>query len=366
MPASLLASNERAHAKLSASSAYRWLHCPPSVKLSEQFPDTTSEYAEEGTLAHELCAYFLAKELKKPLPELSKDLDSYPLDMVEYAKGYALKVQEFVTEGATVCIEQKVDFSNAIGVENSFGTADCLIVNDGTAHVIDFKYGMGVQVKADHNPQMMLYALGALYEFGFLYDISNFKLTIIQPRLSKGLSTWEITTKELNQTAKEQFAPKAQEANKGEGDFSCGDWCRFCKAKTTCLHRAHEMLSIEHSMQDSSVLSDSDIENILSVADEVIAWLKSIKDMALQSAINGKQWHGFELRAGRAVRKYTDENKVAEVLQAQGIEPYEPVVPKLKTITALEKEIGKKKFNELVGELTQKVEGSQKLVPVTK
>ena len=233
------------HAILSASSAHRWLNCTPSVKLCETFEDKPSEYAAEGTEAHELCEYklktALGMEADDPTPKLSRFND----EMDECATGYASYVLEQVNEASRTCsdpkvlIEQRVDFSR--WVPEGFGTADCVIIADRTLRVVDYKHGLGVLVEAEMNPQMMCYALGALEIFDALYDISKVSMTIYQPR-RENISTFEISRDELLTTADKVLKPAAKLAFEGKGEFYCGEWCGFCKAKHRCRHKIPNLL----------------------------------------------------------------------------------------------------------------------------
>ena len=174
------------HAILSASASHRWLNCPPSARLTEDLPDTTSDFAIEGSDAHELCAYLVEKALGRNARDPNEDLTFYNDEMQECAEEYRNYVMEQVEKARgysrdpTVLIEQRLDFSE--WVPEGFGTGDCIIVADGRLQVIDYKHGLGVQVDADHNPQMMCYALGALEMFDGLYNFDNVTMTIFQPR----------------------------------------------------------------------------------------------------------------------------------------------------------------------------------------
>ena len=255
------------HAILSASSAHRWLNCTPSVKLCETFEDKPSEYAAEGTEAHELCEYklktALGMEADDPTPKLSRFND----EMDECATGYASYVLEQVNEASRTCsdpkvlIEQRVDFSR--WVPEGFGTADCVIIADGTLRVVDYKHGLGVLVEAEMNPQMMCYALGALELFDALYDISKVSMTIYQPR-RENISTFEISREELLSWAETVLKPAAELAFEGKGEFRCGEWCGFCKAKHRCRARAEEnLLMARHEFKLPALLDDIEIELIL-------------------------------------------------------------------------------------------------------
>ena len=352
------------HAILSASSAHRWLNCTPSVKICETFGDKPSEYAAEGTEAHELCEYklktALGMEADDPTPKLSRFND----EMDECATGYASYVLEQVNEASKTCsdpkvlIEQRVDFSR--WVPEGFGTADCVIIADRTLRVVDYKHGLGVLVEAEMNPQMMCYALGALEIFDALYDISKVSMTIYQPR-RENISTFEISRDELLTWADKVLKPAAKLAFEGKGEFYCGEWCGFCKAKHRCRARAEEnLLMARHEFKLPALLDDIEIEVILSKVDELTSWASDVKDYALQSALGGKSWTGWKLVEGRANRRYTDENEVIKAVCEAGFDPFEK---KVLGITAMQKLLGKTKFEKLLSAYIEKPQGKPTLVP---
>lgn len=268
------------HAVLSASSSHRWLNCPPSVRLEESFEKTTSVFAEEGTLAHEIGEIKLRKELgqikqKEYVDKLSECVNSdlYSKDMTDYVDIYVDTCLEKFNEAkagtadAIAIIEQKLDFSK--WVPDGFGTGDFVVIADGTMEICDLKYGKGVAVSAIDNPQMRLYALGAITEFEFLYDIQNVKMTIIQPRLDS-ISTDEITVDELLTWANEYVKPRAELAIKGEGKFCAGDHCKFCRAKAVCKARADKNLELaKYEFSEPNTLSNLEIADILNKVDEL-------------------------------------------------------------------------------------------------
>ncbi len=353
------------HAILSASSSHRWLNCPPSVRLSEGHQETVSDFALEGTDAHTLCEYKLRKALgllvgDHPMPKL----DWYSEEMEDCANGYVAFVLELIEEVKKTCadpiilIEQKLDYSKY--VKDGFGTGDCVIIEDGMIHIIDYKHGRGVQVDANDNPQMMLYAIGALELFDHLYDVSEVSMTIYQPRRGN-ISTFKMKTDELYAWVNTVLVPVAKLAYKGEGKYKAGEWCQFCKAKTTCRERANANLKLAQSeFALPPLLDDEEIEEVLLKIDGLVAWANDIKDYALQSAISGKKWAGFKLVEGRSVRKYSDEAIVATTVENAGYDPYEK---KLAGITEMQKRLGKSKFNELLGSYLVKPAGKPTLVP---
>lgn len=352
------------HAKLSASSSARWLACPPSVKLSAGFPDKESTYALEGTDAHELCEYLLRKALGEAPADPRENLTFYNAEMQSAAEGYMAFVMEHVAEArrkckdAKVMVEQRLDYSDF--VPEGFGTGDCVILADGKLFIIDFKYGLGVLVSADHNSQMMCYALGALQMFGALYDITSVSLNIYQPR-RQNISTFEISKDDLLAWGQKVLKPTAELAMKGEGEFKAGPHCRFCKAKAVCRKRAEynlEMARYDFKMPD--VLGDDEIAAVLQRADELAAWAEEIKRYALKKAIGGTAYAGFKVVEGRSVRKYTSEADVVKAVIAEGLNPYEKKVLGITAMTAL---LGKKRFKEILGNLIYKPPGKPVLVP---
>ena len=349
------------HAKLSPSGAEKWLaHCTPSASLEAQFPDSAGEAAAEGTAAHALCEHKLKKALKRRSRRPHSDFDSD--EMEECADGYVAFVLEQMQEvpNAMVCIEQRLDLQEF--VPESFGTADCLIVGDGILHVIDFKYGLGVLVDAERNPQMMLYALGAMTMFGSLYDVTEVRMSIYQPR-RENVSTWSIPADELTTWAEETVKPRAQQAFKGEGVFAAGAWCQFCRASPRCRARAEAQLSVaQDEFRLPPLLTDDEIAALLPNLPEMVKWANAVSAYALEAAVNhGKKWQGYKLVAGRSVRKYADEAKVAEAAKAAGFKDI--FEHKLITLTSMEKLMGKATFNDVLGGLVIKPHGKPTLVP---
>ena len=354
------------HAKLSASSAHRWMNCNPSANLEREFADKTSEAAAEGSAAHALCEHKLRKALKRRSVRPVSKYDSDEMEM--YTDSYVEFVLEQIEVAKQHCtdpfvlIEQRLDFS--CYVPDGFGTGDCLIVADKLLHIIDFKYGLGVLVDAAENPQMMLYALGALQLFDALYDIDTISMSIFQPR-RENVSTWTITVAELKEWAEKILRPKAELAFKGEGEFNPGPWCTFCKAAVKCRARAEEKLALaQYEFAKPPLLTDEEIEDILSRLDDLTKWANEIAAYAQDAAINhGKQWNGFKLVEGRSVRKYSDEAAVVAAATAAG---YRDIYKKsLISITEMEKLMGKKTFTEVLGGLVIKPQGKPTLVPAS-
>lgn len=351
------------HAVLSASSANRWLHCPPSVRLSEGYMDKASVFAMEGTSAHELCEYKLRSALGMEAENPTENLDFYNTEMEECAEGYATYILELVEKAKETCsdpvvmVEQRVDFSRY--VPEGFGTADCIIIDDETLNIVDYKHGKGVEVSAADNPQMKLYALGALELFDCLYDISKVQMTIFQPRLSN-VSVFVMDKADLLNWANDELTAKAELAFEGKGELCCGEWCKFCKAKSNCKERARvNMEMAQYEFRKSSLLTDEEVVDILSKVDELTSWASDVKNFALEQAVRGKQWPGWKVVEGRSNRKYTDESAVAQVVKNAGYNPYDE---KIMGITNMTKMLGKEKFNELLGDFVERPQGKPTLV----
>lgn len=366
------------HAKLSASGSHRWLNCTPSVAIEKDFPNESSVYAAEGTLAHELGEISLRRDLeqitetefkKKLKPIMTNEL--WTADMPDYVDRYVNTCMEKVAEAkktdslAEFRVEQRLDFSD--WVPEGFGTGDFVIVADGKVEICDLKYGKGVPVSAENNSQMMLYALGAIAEFDFIYEVETVKMTIIQPRLDS-VSDWEISKEDLLKWAEEVVKPKAELAMKGEGELLAGEHCTFCKAKAVCRARALKNLEIaKYEFRDSKTLDDEEVADILSGIDELVKWATDIKDYALNEAVEHRVvYPGFKVVEGRSNRKYTDTDKITEILTSNEYTEDKIFKPKeLLGLTAMEKVVGKKKLTELIGGYIEKPYGKPVLVPET-
>ena len=355
-----------AHALLAASACARWLACPPSARLAAQYPETASPYAEEGTRAHALCAEKLAQALGRAAKEQAENLAAGDAEMEACAEGYAAFVLQRVEEAKQTCrdplvrIEERLDYSRACGVPDSFGTGDCIIVADGRLTIVDFKYGKGVLVDAKRNPQLLCYALGALDAYDCLYAIDTVRLVIYQPRL-ESISEDELTKDELTKWGAEVLMPRAKQAYAGEGAFKAGDHCRFCPAKAACRKRAEynlELAKYDFAMPDT--LEEAEIAALLPRLDAFLAWANDVKAYALRKALGGTHFDGYKVVAGRSVRKYQDEAAVAKAVQDAGFDPYEK---KLLGITAMGKLLGKKRMEDLLGGLLIKPPGKPALVP---
>ncbi len=354
----------KAHAVLSASSSERWLNCPPSARLCESYEDRGSDYAAEGTDAHTLCEFRLKQALGMPTEDPIENLSWYNTEMEECAASYATYVVELLETAKQTCsdpvvmIEQRVNFSR--WVQDGFGTADCIVIADGVMNIVDYKHGKGVEVSAVDNPQMRLYALGALEIFDGIYDIDQVCMTIFQPRKGN-VSTDFIDKDALLEWADGDLTQKAKLAYEGMGDFRCGEWCRFCKAKAECRERAEANLALaRYEFEAPALLEDDEIADILGKVDALTAWANDVKEYALQQAVSGKEWSGWKLVEGRSNRKYTSEAVVAATVEGAGFDPYER---KVLGVTAMQKLLGKSRFEELLAPYIEKPQGKPTLVP---
>ena len=354
------------HAFLSPSGSHRWLNCTPSAMLESEFPGGSSSAAEEGTAAHEFCEHKLKKALRRRSKRPVSDYDSD--EMQEYTDSYVdyvleqLEVAKQTCKDPMVLIEQKVDFSEY--VPDGYGTADCIIVSDNTLQIIDFKYGLGVLVDAEQNTQLMCYSIGALNLFDSLYDIKEVTMHIFQPR-RENVQNWTIPVDELKAWAENEMKPKAQMALNGEGEYHPGEWCQFCKAAVRCRARAEEKLRLaRQEFKMPPLLADSEIEEVLTILPDLTKWADGILAYATDAAVNhGKEWNGFKVVEGRSVRKYKDEELVAQAAKDHG---YTDIYRQsLITRTEMQKLMGKKQFDQILGDLIVKPQGKPNLVPVT-
>ena len=353
------------HALLSASSSHRWLHCNPSARLEREFADRETTAAAEGTAAHALAEHKLKRRLKLRSERPVSPFDTEEMEIC--TDDYADFVMEQVTKerrrdpDTQVFIEQRLDFS--CYVPEGFGTGDCLIVSKGRLHIIDLKYGMGLLVDSEENPQMKLYALAALTQYEEQYQIKKVKLTIFQPR-RENVSTWETSVAKLKKWATKDLVPKAQRAFKGEGEYCPGEWCIFCKAAVKCRARAEDKLRLAQSeFKMPPLLTDAEIEDVLAKLPDIKKWADEIQEYALAKALAGKEWAGFKLVEGRSVRKFTDERAVVKAANAAG---YHDIYKQtLISLTEMEKLMGKAEFSKVLGALVTKPQGKPTLVPDT-
>jgi len=367
---------ERAHALLSASGSERWINCPASARLEEPYPEETSSYAEEGTLAHEFAELMLRVDLRlmtmdnyrKAIEELKKSPHYYS-SIQEDVKPYVDYVKEQykaakqIDKHARILIEEKLDLTDWI--ELGFGTSDVIIVCNLGIEVIDLKFGKGKQVFAEENTQLMSYGRGAMKVAERTTTFNKVTLTIVQPRLEH-ISTWSLSTKELRDWAENVLKPKAVEAFRGDGVQCAGDWCQFCKARPRC--RALHDLAMEQARRDFDevldprLINDNELFLLYRKADFITKFLSDVQALVLKEAVNGKQWPGHKLVEGKSNRQWVSDLKVIEVLESQLYEREEFTNPKLKSLGDLEKLLGKAAFNEHLNPLTIKPPGAPTLV----
>lgn len=363
------------HAKLSSSASKRWLGCPGSVKLSEHYPNGSSIYADEGTIAHGVAEGMISKDdklVQKYEVEADKFYGEHPelngtfLEMkmilqpyVDYVfEEYAEQVHE--DEAAQLMTEERVDLTEYI--PGGFGTSDVVILRQGRLHIIDLKYGKGVSVSAEDNPQLKLYALGTLARFDMLYDIEDVVMTIYQPRLDN-VSTDTIKAKDLYAWGEEVIKPGAQLALSEDAPVHAGDWCQFCPARYDCKERARDAMELQKYL-GQMVLSPEEIAEILGKIDRLTKFAEDIKDSALTKALDGEEIPGWKVVEGRSIRKYVgSEEEIVRQCEGAGYDQALLYERKLLTITNMEKLMGKKQFAEVLGAYVEKPEGKPTLAP---
>lgn len=370
--------SQRSHALLSASGAERWFNCTPSAKLEDEHGERKSSvYAQEGTLAHELSELYIRRDVLLDISEQDFEnrleeimanalFNEEMLDVVPiYTEYCAEQLAEAKTSNqfAFMEIEQKLDLTEYI--PDSFGTADCVIINDNLMEVIDLKYGKGVPVYSEWNKQLMLYGLGALQKYDMMYDISEVRLTIVQPRINN-ISSWQISVKELREWAENELKPKAKLAFSGEGELNAGDWCRFCAVRNQCRKLYDQQLEIaKHEFAEPSLLTDEEIADIVLRTPKLIEWANSISEYAQKKALEeNKNWPGLKLVEGVSRRKWVDEDQASNAIFARCPELSEDEIfnMKLKSITSIEKIVGKKRFEEILSDVVIKPQGKPTLV----
>lgn len=387
------------HAVLSASSSKQWLHCPPSIRLQENFPNESSVYAAEGTFAHEVCEYKVRKYLKERVKRpQSEEFDTEEIEQITdmYAEFVISIIEKMKENGCEplAFVEERVNYSHI--APSGFGTADMLIIGKdengkGMLHVVDFKTGKGVFVDADHNSQMMLYALGGLAAYGFIYEIEIVRMSIVQPRLDN-ISTFECSRAELEGWG-ESIKPIAKLAYEGKGEQKPGDWCRFCRAKPVCKACADEALALcrkdfldldagafDETAEESDMTAPyeadtqtvvfkqpgliplSELAEILPTLNRISSWIEAVFAFVSSEAINhGVPIPGYKVVEGRSKRIFTDTKAVVDTAVQNG---YTDLYKQsLITLTEFEKMMGKKKFNELLGKFVAKPPGKLTLVP---
>lgn len=377
------------HAILSPSAAHRWLHCTPAPRVEAEFPETTSEYAEEGRLAHSVCELAAKKKFTvmnnrtynsrlkklKADPKWDDEMLSTAATYVEHLTEHAMRFEH----APYVALEVQVDITDY--APEAFGTCDCVMIGGDELIITDYKHGKGVPVSAQDNPQMLLYALGALKLYRPIYGdmIRRVSTYIDQPRLGSydGAS---MTVEELLAWG-ESIKPKAAAAFMGTGEFAPGEWCRFCRAKAKCRARANQNTALEDfkdciplgrsipmqteydatGFKPSNCLTDEEIGALLVRAEGLVAWYNDLKEYALAACLNGKTIPGWKAVEGRSTRAWTDQDAALEALMAGGVEEaiiYDRVP---KTLAQLEKVIGKQRFGELVGDMITKSPGKPAL-----
>lgn len=367
------------HAILSPSSAERWIHCPPSAKINAEAPRRDTAYTTEGTQAHALAELkarkrFLGgvgpKTWAKEIAQIEELWGEIPAEMRIHTDTYLealTEIYQAFRNPPHVAVEQKVDFGYYI--PDAFGTCDCLMVGrlDEThemLQIVDFKYGKGVPVSAERNPQMMLYALGALLSYGDFYDIGAVGMTIVQPRVKSEPDTWTISPRELYEWAETVVKPAAKLAMAGEGDFAEGEWCRFCAIKGSCRARAEANLqAAKLEFRDAPELSPEEIGEALTLGQRLKSWLTDIEDYALTACLDGREIPGYKAVAGRAVRAWTDQPAAFEAARAAGVPEEKLYERKPVTLAALEKVMGKKPFAAALGAYVTTPPGKPTLVP---
>lgn len=355
------------HALLGASSAARWLACPPSARLNAALPEQVSAAAREGTQAHALAE----QRLKAYLAGEPFDTDlcdsGISEEMIEAVKTYEGICIEKITDArkaspdARIYVEHRLDYSR--WVPEGFGTGDMVLISDAALEVVDFKYGKGVRVEAEGNPQMRLYALGMLDEFGLLYDAAVVRMTIVQPRIDH-IATAEMSPADLLEwiAGKE---PAIQDAWAGKGPRHAGAHCRFCQARTSCRALAEYELELVREDFAASDLTATEIAGIVKRAPGIRRWLTAVEDYALAQAIEERrEWPGLKVVAGRSVRKIADAQEAVKILEAAGYAREDVMKPQeLKALTVLEKLVGRKRLAELLAPVIVKPAGKPALVP---
>lgn len=357
---------DRAHALLSASSAHRWLECPPSAVANEAYPDQETSFANEGTLAHEVAEWVASGKSKNHTLDKGQD-EGITKEMVFCAQEYADYIDEQKkSNDAIVLLEQRVDFSP--WVPDGFGTCDCIIIQDETLTIIDYKYGQGVMVSATNNPQMKLYALGAMNDYGIAMDVKKIELHIFQPRMNN-VSTDTLTVEELMEWAEKTVKPTAEKAIQGKGKYAPGEHCRFCQHGGKC--RALTKLCTEyldtHGLRVAlPVLAPHEVADVLRMEPMVSLWLKKVKEQAITTLMNGEELPGYKLVEGKlGNRKWVDEQKVMETLRVAGYSHVEITETKLLSPSGMDKAIGKKKVAELLEGHIERAPGAPTIAPIT-
>lgn len=346
----------RAHALLSASSAHRWLACPPSAAAALRYADESSEYAAEGTLAHEVAEAIVSCSAK---PDELLTREGVTVEMVNYASEY----RDYISEQRTspddlLLLETRVDFSP--WVPEGFGTCDAMLIRGKILTVIDYKYGVGVPVSAVNNPQMRLYALGALNDYGIALDVETVEMHIYQPRIHN-ISTDTVSVQELLRWSEKVVKPSAKKAWEGKGTYKAGDHCRFCPHAAKCRALANYCKSyVDLQGNDHAVptLTPAEIADILTAEPVITSWLRRVKARALEELLDGKEIPGFKAVDGRlGNRQWADESRVTEILRDAGYTEDDYIDRKLKSPAGMDELLGKKTAAELLGCVTVRKPG---------
>ena len=353
----------RAHALLSASSASRWLACPPSAVAAEAYTNEGTEFTREGTLAHEVAELYAKGKYITPSENRASEIT---LEMIECAMGYADYIQEQIKhDDAIVLLEQRVDFSP--WVPDGFGTCDCIILQGETMTVIDYKYGVGVPISAEDNPQMKLYALGALNDFGLAYDVTHIEMHIYQPRINN-ISDCALMVEDLLEWAEQTVKPIAQKAVEGKGDYKAGEWCKFCPHAGRCRQLTEVCTEYveTHSLRVAvPVLAPHEVAEVLAMEPLVALWLKRVKAQALSTLMDGGEVPGWKVVEGKmGNRKWTDELQVAKKLLDSGYAKADFTETKLLSPAAMDKALGKKMVAELLDGMIDRSPGAPTVVPL--
>jgi hypothetical protein len=359
------------HALLSPSSAKRWIHCPPSARICAQFPDTSSQYAAEGTLAHSIAELKLTKHFTaaigprkysaalktlKAEPQYKPERDGYTDAYLEYIKSIAMRFPS----SPYVAVEKRV----ALGefVPESFGRVDCIVLAQQELHVIDFKYGKSVQVEAEKNPQLMLYGLGALSAYCLIYPIQDVHIHIFQPRIG-GADEWSISADDLRAWAAE-IQPRAKLAFDGGGEFACGEWCQFCEAKGQCRACAEQQLSLANfQYRKPPLLTPAEVGEAITTGRQLSAWLKAVEETALSALLLGEEVPGWKAVEGRAVRQWTDPEAAFAAAIQNGVNEDMLYERKPLTLAAVEKTVDKTFFDSVLAPYVTKPRGKPTLAP---
>lgn len=365
---------DRDHAILSPSSAKRWINCTPSALLAEAAGSKTSVYAEEGTLAHEIAEHALTRYLEgiyDPIidealpikdehfrnPLFGTDMANYIRDYCNYVIGENYEMQK--ADGkCRMYLERRVNITDF--APDSFGSVDVVLVSDKTIHIIDLKYGAGVKVFADHNEQMLMYALGTLKSLESDH-IEKIRMTIAQVRLDH-YDTFEMSKGELLDWAEKVLKPAAKMAIRGAGKQVIGSWCVFCPVKAQCRAQRDAILADFDEKPEPLLLSDEEIVDLIGKIDSYKSWIESVNKYVYDRAIQGHKWEGYKLVAGRSSRVIKDEAKIRQALLNEFLED-EVLNIKLKGIGDLEKLLGKKVFSARFGDAIESRPGAPKLVP---